>query len=386
MKRVIGCGVLTACLMFCWLHVRPFNLAAKGISRIFHAGREEAKLEKTFSDPTTQEVTNGEAPLGGLRELGKRWSAGPPARRLVLVGNSQTYSVVLAPDETAPSRAPKTYVDLLAEEKGGGGGWGVYRLSAPNLSYAEALWYVAYLTAVPECLPTEIALQLNYESFRKSGIRDGMLELLEEPRFARIVDELAGSSALYAAVLAQAQNRYVERKRERTGDGEDRRVTVGGYGGRAERSLKEWLSTLPVWRAKHQAKSDFLDVLYLSRVYFLGITPTTPRPLGGATYGISLACLDALAERCREHGVVLKLFLAPQNPRARLWRTESDRTKYRAGAKAIADRYALALVDLENIVPAQDWGVWIDGPDPIHFGLRGHQLMAEAVLRSGLVR
>ena len=385
MKRVVGCIVVTLCLTVSWLYVRPFDLAGRGLSRIFSAERAEAMLGNVYRDPAIHEMTNGEAPLAGLRALGKRWGAVRMSKRVVLMGNSQTYSIILAPDEDVPSQSPKTYVDLLATNIGAQGGWSLYSLSAPNLSYPEALWYVEYLSAVSETHPTELVLQLNYESFRKSGIRDGMLELLEEPRFASAIDELASSSAPYAAVMAEAKRRYAELKRERTGNGDRQRTPEDNYGQRVERNLREWLSAQQGWEAKHLAKKDFLNLLYLSRVYLLRITPTTPRALGGATYEINVACLDSLAAECRANRIVLKLFLAPQNPHAQLWRTTADRAKYRGTARKIAERYALTLVDLESVVPARDWGFWADGPDPIHFGVRGHQVMAEAVLRSGLL-
>jgi hypothetical protein len=31
------------------------------------------------------------------------------------------------------------------------------------------------------------------------------------------------------------------------------------------------------------------------------------------------------------------------------------------------------------------WGVWIDGPDPIHFGRAGHARMAELLIADGLI-
>jgi len=41
-------------------------------------------------------------------------------------------------------------------------------------------------------------------------------------------------------------------------------------------------------------------------------------------------------------------------------------------------------VDLENSIPGDMWGVWIDGPDPIHFGRAAHKRMAELMSTAGL--
>ena len=124
MRNTLGVAILTACLTLCWLSVRPFRFAAEGLSRIFHGGRQEANLEQTYRETATQEVTKGEAPLSGLRRLGARWSTAEELKRLVFIGNSQTYTVVLAPDERVPNTPPKTYVDLLADRTAAEG-WSV---------------------------------------------------------------------------------------------------------------------------------------------------------------------------------------------------------------------------------------------------------------------
>jgi hypothetical protein len=307
---------------------------------------------------------------------------------VVVIGNSQTYTVILARGETPPSSAPKMYVDRIAERLSSDAHTAVYRLAAPNLSYSEALWYVTYLTSAFALEPSDIVLQLNYESFRKTGIRDGMLSLLVDTTFARVAKERAGSTSSYGAVFGQAIKRYEEQghKAKRLGDtkGEQRSGNTPHFGVKMEARVRHVLSSTGLEAKNHEAKRGLLQLIYLLRVYLLRITPSTPRPLGGVAYEASVSALDGIAETCRRKGVNLALFLAPQNPAARLWRTEADRELYRSAAEALARRYGLKLVDRENSIDADNWGVWIDGPDPIHFGLRGHVQMAEALISAKL--
>jgi hypothetical protein len=212
-----------------------------------------------------------------------------------------------------------------------------------------------------------------------------MLELMEEPKFAAAVESMIAENSSYSGVLTQAVNRYHEKiavdpSRETAGH------KPSNPGARWESNLRQRAETTQLWRVKHDTKGDLLNLLYLMRVYLLKITPTTPRPLSGAAFETSVAALDRIAEICRDSGIELRLFLAPQNPATPLWRTVEDRNRYLDAGRRLSEKYHLPLTDLENTIPKQDWGVWIDGPDPIHFGLQGHRLMADAVWKTGLLR
>src|SRR5262249_25405980 len=142
--------------------------------------QEDAKVSSVFTDPNTQEVSSGQHPLESLRKLEPSWCKVPKETRYILTGNSQTLSVLLAPSEAPPTEAERTYPDLLLDRLNtAGASVHGYRLSAPNISYMEVLWYLNYLFVHPCLIPAEFVIQLNFETFRKTGVREGMLELLE---------------------------------------------------------------------------------------------------------------------------------------------------------------------------------------------------------------
>jgi hypothetical protein len=74
--------------------------------------QEDAKVS-VFTDPNTQEVSAGQNPLESLRRLESSWCNVSKETRYILTGNSQTFSVLLAPSEAPPTEVDRTYPDLL---------------------------------------------------------------------------------------------------------------------------------------------------------------------------------------------------------------------------------------------------------------------------------
>jgi hypothetical protein len=357
-------------------------------------GREDALVSFLFEDASSQEVSKGQHPLESLRELESSWCSIPKQERYILVGNSQTFTVLLAPSEAPQETAERTYPDILLDLLAAAGiAAHGYRLSAPNISYMEVLWYLNYILLHPCLVPSELVLQLNFETFRKTGIREGMLELLEDPHFASSIDEEALSNAPYSSTFQQATAQYKSRITKETGNaqiGRESTSTTGftqalGFGNVLETDARAALNRLSILTLRGQFKGELLDALYLARVRWLGITPTTKRSIGGATLAMNVASLQRIGELCRQGGIRLVFFNAPQNPAALLYRTTSDRSKYTEVISQLARKYAQKYFDFETSIPGDLWGVWIDGSDPIHFGRAAHRRLAELMFHQGVI-
>ena len=118
-----GVGGLLACA--------PFDSARGALEKMFAAGPAWAQVRSVYVDPTTQEVSHGENPSRSLDILRTNWSEAAQAR-IVFVGNSQMFSVSLAPGEAAPAGLEKTYPDIVANQFSGAAK--CYRLAAPAIS------------------------------------------------------------------------------------------------------------------------------------------------------------------------------------------------------------------------------------------------------------
>ena len=355
--------------------------------------QEDALVSSLFTDPSTQEVSNGQHPLGSLLKLESNWCNVQKEKRYIITGNSQTFTVLLAPSETRPTEPDRTYPDLLlAQLNSARAGVHGYRLSAPNISYMEVLWYLRYLILHPCLIPGEFVVQLNFETFRKTGVREGMLELLEDPEFASTIGQEAHSNAPYASTFQKAidtyKSRLAKQKGSETGAASTSKTGLTearGAGNVLETNTRMALDRLSLFNSRGQLKGELLDFLYLARVNLLGITPTTKRSLGGGTLTMNVGSLERVGELCRRNGIRLVFFNAPQNPIAPLYRTPADRDEYQQIVARLVNEFGSGYFDFENSIPGPMWGVWIDGPDPIHFGDAGHSRLADLMFKQGVI-
>ena len=357
--------------------------------------QEDGLVSLLFTDPNTQEVSNGEHPLASLRKLESNWCSVSKVKRYILTGNSQTFTVLLAPSEARPTQAERSYPDILLDRlNAAGASVHGYRLSAPNISYMEVLWYLNYLIARPCLLPSEFVVQLNFETFRKTGVREGMLELLEDPNFASSIGLEARSNAPYASTFQQAIDRYnsrmVKQKGNEIADVASSSKTglseALGSGSVLETNVRVVLDRFSLFKTRGQIKGELLDFLYLVRVNLLGITPTTKRSLGGGTLTMNVSSLERIGELCKRGHIRLVLFNAPQNPNSPLYRTAADREQYQQIVSRLAQKFAAGYYDFEDSIPGPMWGIWITGPDPIHFGRAGHRRLADLMFEHGIVQ
>lgn len=390
--QLIPAITLTGVILAALLMWDPFAHVKSAIGKAAPA-LEGAKVTHYFSDPVTQEVSNGQHPLASLRLLETRWCSARADRRYILSGNSQTMTVVLSPSEAPEQEAARTYPDILLERlvASGFSGHG-YRLSAPNLSYVEVLWYLTYLISHPCLGPDEFVVQLNFETFRKTGIRDGMLELLADPTFAAAAERESRLTAPYSGAFQQAIDRYKSMVAKQSGGqigaastSRTGLVESAGLGGVIETAARDRLNQLPAFKTRAILKAELLDIMYLMRVNLLGITPATKRSLGGGALTANVSALDRVGKLCRDGNIRLVYFNAPQNPSAPLYRTSADREEYQQIVAQLVHKDAQAYFDFESSIPAPMWGVWVDGPDPIHFGRAAHRRLADLMFDNNVV-
>jgi hypothetical protein len=256
----------------------------------------------------------------------------------------------------------------------------------------EVLWYLNYLILHPCLVPSQFIVQLNFETFRKTGVRDGMLELLDDPQFVPAIEQEALSPAAYSGTFQQAIDKYRSRvakqKGSETGAASTSKTGLAearGTGGLIETAVRATLNEFAPFKSRGELKSELLDFLYLARVHLLGITPTTKRSIGGGALTANVTSLERIGELCRNAGIRLVFFNAPQNPNAPLYRTPSDADNYRQLISRLAQGHAQMYYDFENSIPGPMWGIWVDGPDPIHFGRAAHHRLAELMFKRNVI-
>ena len=105
----------------------------------------------------------------------------------------------------------------------------------------------------------------------------------------------------------------------------------------------------------------------------LRITPTSKRPLIPARYLMNQQFLSLIADVARQNQVRLLLYVVPLNPQAENPYVPEEYVQFKQWLADFARREHVPCADLENTVPAGEWGVFMGGPDFKHFKGSGHR-------------
>ena len=395
MKKVgtaVGLPLITLGLLAGLAAVRPFGCANNVLDRLFHGAPAWTQVNNLYRDPGMEDQSRGEDTAHSLDTLAAAWRERPPAKRVYFMGNSQMHSLSLGPGERPLDEPEHLYFYQIAEALHGrpdAAQVGLYRMSWPALSYAEALFTLNALACRPELKPDRVVLQVNYQSFRQAGIREGVLDMLADPCLRGRVEALSRQPRAYADAFADALRRYADRKRRAAAGASPASAGTTGVpqdvGGLLERRARAGLEHVSTFRERLVNKDDLLDMLYRLRLYVLQVKPSTARPLLGGAWQQNQEALEAIAELCQDQHVDLALFNAPLNPKVKLERTPEDRRIYDDMLRSYATRHHLRIVDIERAVPAELWGKQYNVPDPMHLSRAGHRETARLLLQSGIV-
>jgi hypothetical protein len=372
---------ITSALLVGGFVARPFEKGSRALDYAFGAPPAWTQVTSLVRDPERQELSTGEHPLKSFAILAKHWQSAPDAQKVLVIGNSQTMSVSLAPGEPPATGEEPTWVDRVTDHflEAAPKKALVYRLSAPAMSYPEALWYVEYLALHPDLHPDALVLQINYQTFWNGGVRSGMLGMLDDPAFREAIERESRADKPYSETFASALK---ERPKRAAGAKAptDSAPVEAGFGAGAEALARRKLDGIPGFKARHQQKEDLAEMLYRARVYLLRLKPTTARSISGTRVVQAVACLDRILDFCAEQKIASVLFLAPVNPAVKLYGTQDDETRFYARVHEIEARSHVTMLPFEHSIPATMWGRQYDGPDPLHLGRQGHHAMADQMI------
>jgi hypothetical protein len=223
---------------------------------------------------------------------------------------------------------------------------------------------------------------VNYQAFWNGGIRDGMLEMLDDARFREQVERTATEPEPYSEAFKEALRRYEELKHQNATSEQpfknDAKFLNNDryYGDRIEEDVRKQLARVPLFQKRADMRESFVSLLYRSRLYFLNLKPSSARSITGARLISSQSALIALAKLCEKENVRLVLLQAPVNPRVSLYRTSEDKESFHQFVGEIANQHNLTLLNFEDSVTAEHWGRLYNGPDPLHLGRAAHHQLA----------
>lgn len=287
------------------------------------------------------------------------------AKRVMWLGNSQLHTVnqYRQGEHLAPYwvRASAKKPDCFLP----------YGLSLPNANFQEYLALTAYVISVTHI--DAAVLSLVFDDLREDGLRADFSSMLTQPMRANLVTSAAGQDILARYDLEHARVQE---------DQDENQGLAGFVQKRFEDSLTSILEeTFPLWAERPNLRARVMTDLYYLRNFVLQIKATTIRKLIPARQARNMGALEATLQDLHKQRIPIILYIAPIRQDVPLPYEPAGYARWKVGVSELAARYDAKLLNLETLVPADQWGTYhADDVDFMHFQGNGHHLLAQALL------
>jgi hypothetical protein len=297
------------------------------------------------------------------------WKYVPDARRTrlaLIVGMSQLLTIS---DRRRSDRFTSEHMDdALAPD-----GVRVFEFGAPNMDNEEALVYLLAASVDPATHPYAFIYGVCFDKFRNVDVRPALLRLLQNrPRLLSAWKEVA---ATYADRYPRATAKMLATLGDLAKQAETTREAT--FESRLRILTGRWL---PLVAARESFNGHLQSVLYRLRNYALNIESSTKRPIIGTRYDLNREFLGLIAALASERGIKFLPYVIPLNPLADTPYVASEYASFKGWLQEFSQIHGLPFVNLENLVPSQEWGRWQGGPDFKHFGAAAHRRTGSALV------
>lgn len=312
-------------------------------------------------------------------ELGRYLPTIPDATRnklVILMGMSQMYAINDYREgyETISEHLDDYYAPRNTR---------VYGLAAPNLNNEEALLLLLASISSPQTTPAVLIYGVCFDKFRNEGVRPDLL------KFMLSNDSLVGEWRRVAAVAEQKYPAASAKMRTLIPVSASTRTSTSATAQpiktkAPDSTLESRIRALsargvPLVDGRTDLNGYFQDLLYKLRNKVFHISATTKRPILQSAYDLNQDFLAMLADVAAANDVRLVLYVIPLNPRANSPYVPEQYEAFKKWLSQFARQRSLPFANLENAVPADEWGLLNGGPDFKHFKESGHIRTADAI-------
>jgi hypothetical protein len=357
-----------------WLGPAPFLVLILGVVNVWaycrsptlEQGRAGSLLVANPISATRPSDANYDLSCG--EEMLAYWPYIPDAgkqRLAILSGMSQMFTI----NNPKPGdRTISQWMDDALKTQG----VRVWGEAAPNLCNEEATMQLLALCSEARTTPAVFIYGLCFDKFRNVDLRPGYEDFMRsrpdvEAIWKKTAERVAKTYPLASAkMLSTAQGL-------RASAGADEHT----FESRLRARVGSWLPL--VGERKDIYIAVALDV-YQARNAILHITPTSKRPIIQSRYDLNKEFLSLMTDIAREHHVQFIAYIIPLNPQADNPYVPEQYQEFKAYARQFTQERGIPFANLENIVPADEWGIFNGGPDFKHFSEEGHERTAKAVM------
>jgi hypothetical protein len=293
--------------------------------------------------------------------------ASPAKQAYLLMGNSQLHGI--NQPELGLSSTSEILYGYFKERDSNKN---FLTFSMPNMNMQEQFLLFEYAQMT---LPLEkLLLAVSFDNTRETGIREGLLDALEEPEIkSNLKTSESGQKIL-----------------DSYGDTSIEDLDLPALKDTPQKSVEFWLNSRlssfwNTWEARGSLRAISLIKLYQFRNYIFGIDSSSTRKKIPARYDANLLALKELLARAKTLEIDIVLYSAPIRGDAKLPYDLKEYQDFKLDLQALTVEHDFTFVDLQQLVPAQYWGE-VDSLnstsgskeiDFMHFQGFGHQILGD---------
>jgi len=290
------------------------------------------------------------------------------AQPLVIVcGMSQMFTI----NEPQPGdqRVAEELDDRLQRQ-----GIHAYGLAAPNLCNEEAFFLLLATLQESRTTPHSFIYGVCFDKFRNIDLRPGY------QRFLQARPELAAAWRRTAEEYREQYPLATDKLLKTLVDLQSDKADVRSSGDVWETKLRNLVGAGMPMVAERKELNGFLQCrMHLLRTTLLGIKPTSKRPIIRTRYDMNREFLELMVEVSRRAGVRFGMYVVPLNPLAENPYVGDEYVEFKSWLGNLAAERDIRFANFENLVPTDDWGTWLGGPDFKHFKGAGHRRLAAKI-------
>lgn len=283
-------------------------------------------------------------------------------KRLMWLGNSQLHTInqYKSGQHLAPYWLRQQSIKPACFEPNG--------FSLPNANFQEYLALATY--ALNNAKFDAAIISLVFDDLREDGLRQDFSAIM----VGNLLSQLSGSEVGKEIVSRFSR----ERMQENLGSKENSGLEGFVQEKFEDRLTQKFGDIFPIWAERPNLRVNLITDLYYFRNHILGIRPTTVRKLIPARYQRNMAALHATLKKLHANHVPIVLYIAPIRHDISIPYDAAEYEKWKVEMIEIAKNYDARLLNLEQLVPGNLWGSYIeDNVDFMHFQGQGHELLAK---------
>ncbi len=330
------------------------------------AGRRANLLTTTPSRSARYDMSVGE-------DLGSYFGRIPDGREkplVILTGMSQMYAIN---DARPGDQTISEWLDDALAPKG----VRVIGLAAPNLSNEEAIMYLLATATAPETHPAAFVYAICFDKLRNVDLRPALKNFL----FSRPVLKEAWKSACQGG-LGDRYPMACEKMMATLARGDEpaEKQQVSTSEMLEEKARTAAARLVPLVADRQNLNSALMTEIFLLRNRVLNIKASSKRPIIQSRYELNQQFIQLLVDLAERAKIRLFFYIIPLNPLSENPYIPAQYAEFKTWVEELAHARGVAFANLENVVPAGEWGFNSEGPDFKHFKGSGHRITANALL------